>query len=267
MKYFVAMDVPTLVAMGCDCKAYIDFQKGIDGLLTLKDSRFYLSLWMLNHLFKANVRNNGMMKWLASKQFVSTVIDVDTKVSTIPDLLQGIVEPEMKEEIVRLDSFLHHNAECENLFLVNNERWKGNPSGTKLQTIRDKKPRTHETLVFDQGNSVTEFVKAEHPYLDQKKHYGDSYYRGGKPVSTFRLYAEKGQDAAQTLLDQAYQESIETDNVKFPDRLFTWDAYAGNYVEFRNSGQPMINLGYHGHDMQPSEYQIIPRHIREKYNH
>lgn len=135
----------------------------------------------------------------------------------------------------------------------------------QLETIRDKKTRAHHTELFSKQDELNGWINRCRPHLDQKKHGAKEKGSEMGKVAPFTSYFKIGVQYAEELLQKAYMES--QDEAEFPHYLYTWDAEAGTFIEFRHEnhdGDSQHN--YHGMDMVPQDYQKVPKHIRMKYH-
>lgn len=135
----------------------------------------------------------------------------------------------------------------------------------QLRTTRDKKTRGHETVIIESGEDANSWIKSCRPALSILKHKGSAATSAMGVVSPFTSLFRKGEEYAEGLLQQAYLESEEED--VFPHYLYTWDAEAGTFIEFRHENhQGDSQHNYHGRDMSEAEFKDVPSHIREKYH-
>lgn len=121
-----------------------------------------------------------------------------------------------------------------------------------------------EAVIQNEGELKAWTARCQ-PHLDQKKHMAQSRNSSMGEVSPFTSYFKYGKEYADSLLQQAYMQS--EDDAEFPHYLYTWDARAGLFVEFRHenhTGDSQHN--YHGRDMSQAEYGRVPQHIRDKYH-
>ena len=135
----------------------------------------------------------------------------------------------------------------------------------QLETTRDKKTRKHHTEIFaDKGELLTWTIKCK-PHLDQKKHMAKERNSAMGMISPFTSYYKLGEQYADDLLQKAYIES--EDEAEFPHYLYTWDAEAGTFVEFRHENhEGDSHHDYHGRDLSSAEYDKVPQYLRLKYH-
>lgn len=135
----------------------------------------------------------------------------------------------------------------------------------QLRTTRDKKTKSHETVIIGSGEDAKSWIKSCRPKLSVLKHKGTAGTSAMGVVSPFTSLFSKGEEYAESLLQQAYLESEEED--VFPHYLYTWDAEAGTFVEFRHENHKGDSEhNYHGRDMNVAEFKDVPSYIREKYH-
>lgn len=134
-----------------------------------------------------------------------------------------------------------------------------------LSTIRDKKARVHRTFILSSEDEVDAWIKSWKPKLSQLKHQANASKSVMGIVSPFTSLYKKGVTYADSLLQQAYMDS--QDEEEFPHYLYTWDPEAGTFIEFRHENHhDDSHHDYHGRDMQKSEFNNVPKYIREKYH-
>ena len=135
----------------------------------------------------------------------------------------------------------------------------------RLRTTRDKKTRGHETVIIESGEDANSWIKSCRPSLSVLKHKGSTGSSAMGVVSPFTSLFSKGVEYAESLLQQAYLESDDDD--VFPHYLYTWDAEAGTFIEFRHENHENDSEhNYHGRDMSEAEFKDVPSRIREKYH-
>ena len=135
----------------------------------------------------------------------------------------------------------------------------------QLETTRDKKTRKHHTEIFANKNELKAWTNSCKPHLDQKKHMAKEKNSMMGKVSPFTSYYKLGEQYADDLLQKAYQES--EDEAEFPHYLYTWDAQAGTFVEFRHENhEGDSHHDYHGMDLSLADYGKVPQYLRLKYH-
>lgn len=135
----------------------------------------------------------------------------------------------------------------------------------KLETIRDKKTRSHDTVIIASIEDANGWIASCKPTLSMLKHKDKKGSSAMGVVSPFSSLYKKGVPYAYNLLQQAYLES--EDNAVFPHYLYTWDPEAGTFIEFRHENHKDDSQhNYHGRDMSAAEFKDVPSHIREKYH-
>lgn len=135
----------------------------------------------------------------------------------------------------------------------------------QLMTARDKKTRKHKTVIIKSSEDVNAWIESCKPALSMLKHKETMNSSSKGVVSPFTSLFKKGEAYAYNLLQQAYLES--EDNDEFPHYLYTWDAEAGTFIEFRHENhQGDSQHNYHGRDMSKTEFKDVPTNIREKYH-
>ena len=135
----------------------------------------------------------------------------------------------------------------------------------QLRTTRDRKTRGHETVIIESGEDAKNWIYSCRPTLSVLKHKGAAGTSAMGVVSPFTSLFSKGEEYAESLLQQAYMESEEED--VFPHYLYTWDAEAGTFIEFRHENhEGDSEHNYHGRDMSVAEFKDVPSYIREKYH-
>ena len=135
----------------------------------------------------------------------------------------------------------------------------------QLETTRDKKSRKHHTKIFSNCTEMKSWIDSYKPHLEQKKHKGEETNSSMGNVSPFQSYYKLGEKYADSLLQKAYLESDDSD--EFPHYLYTWDAEAGTFVQFRHENhEGDSHHNYHGMDLSPMDYDKVPKHIRMKYH-
>lgn len=135
----------------------------------------------------------------------------------------------------------------------------------QLKTTRDKKTRGHGTIIIESGEDARSWIDSCKPALSVLKHKGSTGTSAMGIVSPFTSLIKKGKEYAESLLQQAYLESEEED--VFPHYLYTWDAEAGTFIEFRHENHENDSEhNYHGRDMSETEFKDVPSSIREKYH-
>lgn len=135
----------------------------------------------------------------------------------------------------------------------------------KLETIRDKKTREHDTVIIASIKDANSWIASCKPALSVLKHKGSTGTSAMGAVSPFTSLYKKGAPYAYNLLQQAYLES--EDHAVFPHYLYTWDPEAGTFIEFRHENhQGDSQHNYHGRDMSVAEFKDVPSYIRKKYH-
>ena len=135
----------------------------------------------------------------------------------------------------------------------------------RLETTRDKKTKVHETVIIESDKDANDWMDSCKPALSVLKHKGTTGTSSMGIVSPFSSLYKLGESYAYNLLQQAYLES--EDKEVFPHYLYTWDAEAGTFIEFRHENHKDDSQhNYHGRDMNEAEFKDVPSHIREKYH-
>ncbi len=180
-----------------------------------------------------------------------------------PDIVSGL-EEDMSNAVYLQLCVIHANGNTGNAITFTgfiprfSEKFK-------LKTTRDKKTRTHETVIISSDKDSNDWIDACKPSLSVLKHKGTPGTSAMGTVSPFSSLYKKGEPYAYNLLQQAYLES--EDSAVFPHYLYTWDPEAGTFIEFRHENHKDDSQhNYHGRDMSEAEFKDVPSHIREKYH-
>lgn len=262
MKYLVAVDVPSLHELVSDVYQEPMLLYICNSIPCLKDTEVALHSDVLSGLQnKMQNRYDVLRKFCSLRMNIFDDSVQKANLTSRPDMLKGLAGNEYQYENALLG--LMHQAESgRTVFFVNSKRWT--VPQIDIETIRDKKTHIHPIIIISTGEFLSNIIKQNTPELVQLKHGDREYLIDGNRVAPFRSYFAGSR--AGDLLKMAYWESAETDNQKFPKRLYTWDSQFRTYIEFRRSGGDDNASQYHGFELDKKSWRIVPEAIRLKYH-
>lgn len=266
MKHTIAIDLPVLlqgdihrvdVPLLYDVLEKITGLKNVEVLFCNADLQFLYE--NANYAFTCNI-----MKFLSDVKLSEYDGSARKEALTYaPDIVSGL-EAKMADAVYLQLCVIHTNDKTGSAITFTgfiprfSEKFQ-------LRTTRDKKTRSHETVIISSDNDANDWIESCKPSLSVLKHMGTAGSSARGVVSPFTSLFKKGKEYAEGLLQQAYLES--DDDVFFPHYLYTWDAEAGTFIEFRHENHENDSEhNYHGRDMSEAEYKDVPSHIRKKYH-
>ena len=266
MKRTIALDLPVLlqgnvhhvnVPLLHDVLGMIKGLKNVEILLCNDDLQFLYE--NADFAFTGNV-----MKFLSEVKI--TEYDGSARKDALtytPDIVSGL-EAEMADAVYLQLCVIHTNDKSGDSITFTGFIPRFSKK-FQLRTVRDKKTRGHETVIVASGEDANSWIKSCKPALSVLKHKGTAGTSAMGVVSPFTSLFRKGEEYAESLLQQAYLES--DDVIAFPHYLYTWDAEVGTFIEFRHENHENDSEhNYHGRDMSEVEFKNVPSHIREKYH-
>ena len=262
MKRTIAIDLPVLlqgnvhhvdVPLMHDVLGMIKELKNVEIVLCNDDFQFLYE--NADYAFTGNV-----MKFLSEMKLIE--YDGASRKESLtcePDIVSGL-EEKMADAVYLQLCVIHTNDNITFAGFIPRFTEK-----FQLKTTRDKKTKGHETVIIGSGEDAKSWIKSCRPKLSVLKHKGTAGTSAMGTVSPFTSLFSKGEEYAESLLQQAYLDSEEED--VFPHYLYTWDAETGTFIEFRHENhEGDSEHNYHGRDMSVAEFKDVPSYIREKYH-
>lgn len=228
-------------------------------LLEYAKGKNWLSIMFSDRLYQMIFPGNIFLLSSVLQQISRDPYSLYTKSNIIlsPDIAHGLANDEVQEIEGVLFNFLQENEPPHKLYAITAGR---NKSSDKFLHIQEKTSKDIDILTVSCANSLSSFLQAHRPILNQAKHISQQQRNiGGYSVSTFKAWNSRDSSYAEQLLNNAFDDSGA--QLLPPDELFIWDPRNETYVRFMHSG----NWEYHGHDFD--EYERIPDLVKKRYNH
>lgn len=261
MKYTLAIDVPSIEEMVQDPYKKELLKCCINAVGRLKDGVLVMSESIATEVFYTNIEMYPVLSHIELE-----ICDADIRknfLSTNPDVITSISDSDKQEQEYLLCCRLHNvTPHSKGIFAVCPNRWNYT-NCNELQTIKDRKPLVHQSVVLNNTTVFDSFINNNWPRLMQHKHGKKAYWLAGKLVSSLTAT----QQEAEALLKQAFADAQIPEDTIFPLRLHTWNSKSNTYVEFRRSSGSHIVNEYHGFDLDKKHWNSVPEYIKSIYHH
>lgn len=265
MENVFVIDLPSL-CIGKKVGMYNHFVSLILSKLgSIKSSKllFRNNVWAIFEHTKSYEYNLILPKIASIAKRAYEDMDDSDRIQTQPKLTEDQFSSLINEEILLQAMVMHcyDGGQESYRYISFPNRW--NSDSQVLITKLNDKQLEHIAIICSDLKDIECFIAKFRPKLDQQKHGKREWKNDGDQVSPFSSYDEKHPEAAQKLLQQAFDDYIPQGKEDyFPKRLYTWDKTKKVYVEFRRS---LEDGSYHGFDQQ--DIQRVPDYIKEKYLH